>query len=357
MSQTKSDGMLFVLIISLACISISLVQTAIGYEPLFGSIVTWVVSGIISLFMLRTNFQLRKFLQEGKGVIGILLFYMVIATVSFIGNFNAFYSRFMQEELYDRELREYQEAIPALATESTVALGNTNNYEELERKVKQLTISLKAQITNPGDPGMGKKARAVAAEIEKNLGTKLTKLNGTPRAMATGMENQINDILAQMKTSMNQDVTPIIQKIQTRSAEAENIINAALDPQRIKSDGRSALEKAVFTYNSICELTKGVISGYSCERRNPRNLEVGKLSHSFQSAFVEKQSGSATMIAVFASLLIDFLVPVYLFLTVKMGSGGVGASTNSPPIERGSIPNNDTFSKMRRGGRSGATEL
>ncbi len=337
MSTNKSDGIAFILIISLATVSISFIQTAIGYKPLFGGVITWVVSLVISLLMLRTNLQLRTFLQQNRNVVGLLLFYLVIALVSFIGNFNAFYSRFMRAELYDRELREYKAEIPAIANQATTALNNLTDFNETERQVNQLKRALHAQIINPGNPGIGEKAREIITDIEKLVGTQLTILDGSPQTLADGMVAQVDNILAEMNTSMNKDVTPVILEINTSSEAVMATINEALNPSRIKKDGRDALESALTVYNNICLTTQRTIPGFECTPKSPRNLEVGQLNHTFQSAFGEMQNPSATWISVFASLLIDFLVPVFILLTVTATGSDPSARSLDNPIPRQSL--------------------
>ena len=73
-------------IIALVCVSISFIQTALGYELLAGTVFTWLFSFIISAFMLLTNFRLRTALQKGMAVGGILVFYSIIAFFSFTAN-------------------------------------------------------------------------------------------------------------------------------------------------------------------------------------------------------------------------------------------------------------------------------
>lgn len=54
------------LIIALICISISFVQTAIGYELLAGPIFTWLFSFVISAFLLIGNLKIKENVQTGK---------------------------------------------------------------------------------------------------------------------------------------------------------------------------------------------------------------------------------------------------------------------------------------------------
>ena len=117
-SISKFTGFALI-IIALICISISFVQTAIGYELLAGPIFTWLFSFVISAFLLMSNLMIKENVSTGKSLIGILSFFMIIAFFSFAGNFNAFYSQFMEAELFDKKLKEYQVQIPALTNKGT----------------------------------------------------------------------------------------------------------------------------------------------------------------------------------------------------------------------------------------------
>lgn len=362
MAQSQTSGLSFVVIASVVCISISLIQTAIGYSPLFGSPITWIVSGIISIFMFRTNLELRSAIQTRSAIGGLVLFYLILTMVSFIGNFNAFYSRFMKTELYAQEIREYQESIPGLASSAKIKLGETNNYNELEGKVRGLIVPLKQQIQDPLNSGFGDKAKIIGTEIEELLDVKLTEVNGTPKQKADAMEEQIEAVLEQKKITLTSDVTPVIVKIEQKVKQIEPKLENALIPKNIESQGRNAIEQAARVYNSIGETTQKIVTDFKFERKEARNLEVGKLSHSLNSAFVERVNSSATLISTLASLLIDFLVPIYIFLTVKkISTDSVSTSSNNQnnTSNRGNsmITKNDWLSRLIRGGNSGANSI
>lgn len=332
MKSTSSKFTSFaLLLIALICISISFVQTAIGYELLAGPIFTWLFSFVISAFLLLSNLKLKESTSQGRSIWGILIFFMVIAFFSFAGNFNAFYSQFMENELYDTKLKEYQAQIPSITNKATIAIENTHNADELSTKVRQLTVSLKSQIMDPANLGFGQRAKVITTEIEDLLGTPLTWYSGNSTDIAQKMEDQITEILEAKVASMRKNGDMVALKIDDIEIASDTLIAAAL-ASNIGDDKKVALAKAEESYNRIAQLTRSIDGEFQYPPMNAEHLELGKISHSFYSGFVKKDNSQATLVATLASLAIDFLVPIFILLVY----GGVQESSGSsaPQIRR-----------------------
>ncbi len=314
--NSEAGSGIILAIIAVVCVSISFIQTALGYESLAGPIFTWLFSFIISAFMLLTNFRLRGALQKGAAVAGILAFYGIIAFFSFAGNFNAFYSQFMKDELFEKDLRNYETQIPAIQQRALQAVRGTNNAKEVEMKVNQLKRSLESQILDPENTGFGERAQEVLQEIESILGTQLTRYEGDSKAIASKMNIQIEQVLQAKLAVLTKDSDVVLKKINAKAEEVMPVIREALLPANIAAQGRNALDLADNAYNTIGEMTRGFESSFAFEPIKTEQLQVGKISHSFQSAFVKMENPQATLIATLASLAVDFLVPIFLLLTV-----------------------------------------
>ncbi|MEM9884901.1 MAG: hypothetical protein AAF849_03345 [Bacteroidota bacterium] len=316
-TENSNSGTGIVLaVIAVICVSISFIQTALGYKLLAGPVFTWLFSLIISAFMLLTNLRLRDNLRKGLAIGGIIAFYCIIAFFSFAGNFNAFYSQFMKDELIENELRVYETQIPAIQQQAIQAVRGTNNAKEVEMKVNQLKYSLESQILDPANAGFGEKATEIKQEIESILGTNLTEYEGEAKAIASKMNVQIDQVLQAKLAVLTKDSDSVIKKINSKVDAVMPDIRLALLPQNIAAEGRSALDLADNTYNTIGEMTKGFISTFQFEPIKSQQLQVGKISHSFQSGFAKMENPQATLIATLASLAVDFLVPIYLLLTI-----------------------------------------
>ncbi len=319
MSQIKNSNAgtgIVLAVIAVICVSISFIQTALGYELLAGPVFTWLFSLIISAFMLLTNFRLKEALSDGKAVWGIAAFYVIIVFFSFAGNFNAFYSQFMKDELYETELRNYETQIPAIQQKAIQTIRATNDAQEVETKVNQLKFSLESQILDPANAGFGERASDIKGEIEDLLDVKLTQYDGAPVDIASKMTTQIDQVLTTKIKAMTQDGNALISQINTKVDSVMPVIRQTLLPANINDMGRSGIDLADNTYNTIGEMTKGFTSTFSYEPIKSEQLQVGKISHSFKSAFVKGDNPQATIIATLASLAVDFLVPIYLLLTI-----------------------------------------
>ena len=301
------------LIIALICISISFVQTAIGYELLAGPIFTWLFSFVISAFLLIGNLKIKENVQTGKSVIGILSFFMIIAFFSFAGNFNAFYSQFMEGELFDKKLKVYQAHIPSLTNKATIAIENSHKAEEVQIKVRQLGLSLRTQILDPANLGFGERAMAITKEIERLLETPLTLYEGNASSIADKMDVQIKQLLDAKVSALSKNGDIVTSKIDQIEGSSDTLIASALASAESPKK-RAALASAEESYNRIGELTRSIDTDFAFAPLSAEHLETGKISHSFYSGFVKKDNPQATLVATLASLAIDFLVPIFILL-------------------------------------------
>lgn len=304
-------------VLGLVLVGISVVQTAIGYTLIAGPTIAWMISGVIGVLLLLLDFQFFSRLEKREAIFGTVLSFLLVASFSFAGNFNAFYSQFMREELYDTELREYQDNLTEIQSRSSYAIQHSMNADSIAIKAEQLKTTMLTQIQNPGDPGWGPKTQQIAEEIELLLGTPLTVVNGTPQQIARNVGRQIDNMLRVKIRTMTQDPDLLSEEIQAIADSVYPVIQTALLPENVGAMGRSAIEKTMFAHNTIGEKTKKLIPGFEYEKLSGKNLQVGKMSHSFKSGFVDMVNPQSTLIATILSMAIDFLLPIIILLTVK----------------------------------------
>lgn len=311
---------LILIILAFICVSISFIQTARGYDELAGPIFNWAFSIVISLFILLLNYRFRDHLRKGITILGILAFYLVVTSFSFAGNFNAFYSQFMQKELYENELKDFRAKLEGIQQKSVTALNNSNDSEEIRAKVLPLKRALVEQIKNPGNPGMGQKAKSLLTELEGLLGTTITILQGsnyeeTAKLMGDQVENILNDQL----TALTGDTDRLVAKINLMADSIKPEIDQTLaDNQLLQEGGKAILTNTARIHNTIGELTMNTLgpNQFTYEPVQSRHAQVGKISHSFQSA-MRGDNPQAAWIAAVAGLAVDLLVPLYILLTVR----------------------------------------
>jgi len=312
---------LVLIVLALICVSISFIQTARGYDELAGPVFNWAFSIVISLFILLLNFRFRDHLRKGLAIAGILVFYLIVTSFSFAGNFNAFYSQFMQKELYEDELKNFRADLEGVQQKAITALDNSNNADEVRSKVMPLKRALEEQIKNPGNPGLGEKARSLITEIEQVLGTSITLLQGRSyEETATLMGDQIENVLNDQLGALTADTDRVITRINTMADSIKPQIDVALmeGGQVLEDNGKELLNETARIHNTIGELAMATLGPdqFTYEAIQSKNAQVGKISHSFQSA-MRGDNPQAAWIAGVASLAVDLLVPLYLILTVR----------------------------------------
>lgn len=338
-----------IILLSLITLTVSCIQTAYGYELILGNVLTWVISIVITILMFSTQMQLRSRLSNKQSVIGLLLFYFIIASISFGGNFNSFYSRSMKKELHSNELKSLQSDILALSKSSAAALNKSSGFAEIESELNSIIKSVYAQITNSGNPGIGKETRKLLKQFESKTGRSVTELTedwsrGNSKsevfdALANDMRKQMEGHVEDIRIEKTSGIQEALETIDN-SSEILDTIEYALEEKNIVFKGKNAIQKAVKTYNDICKTTIELLPSFECKEKKEFNTEVGNLTHTYNSAFIRMENPSATFINAFLSLFIDFLVPIFIFLTVKTGSGGSnsnGETRNTSYVKRENV--------------------
>jgi hypothetical protein len=332
-SPQRLENLVLVLL-AVICVSISFVQTAVGYEELAGSVFTWLFSLVISLFILLLNYRFREALRLEYPVAGILLFFVVVVGFSFAGNFNAFYSQFMRKELYEDELNAFKSKLTGIQEKAVTALNNSHDAEALKAKVLQARDKLVLQITDKGNPGIGDRAREIIRELEGYLGRPLTILVGSSNEeQAQLMAQQIDRILAQEIPKRSDKANQLVRVVNSLADSAKTKTDYVLSsPYLLEKYGKETLNELAAAHNDIGQKTLGYLGEdkFSFNEIQSRNAQVGKISASFQSA-MRGDNNQATFIAAVASLAVDLLVPLYILLTAKRDGGG---DWNSPRRNR-----------------------
>lgn len=319
MKGKQSNG-IFLLILALSCASISFWQTAEGYFLIAGKVIAWALSFIVTILMLFLNVQIRNSISEGRSYMAILVVYCIPALFSFAGNFNAFYTRFMQEEWYKTELREKKELMDSVKITSIDAIKKNYQEDSILTYVDEQQISLREQILNTGDLGIGEKSIEIIGRIKKVLRTEITIVSGKPHDIEHQMQSQIDSLQAK---ALNK-ITRNVRMIEDTTKKVEFVIAEAF--KDIKQKGYEGIILANGTTNYIGEHTKSLLNTgkvkYSYRKRKVEQLEVGKISHSFSQALSGKNP-IATLFALMLSILCDFLVPI-IIVVVSNSNGSKG---------------------------------
>lgn len=305
------------LILTFVFLSISIWQTARGYQLMFGKELAWVFSLAIGLMMLFLSFEMRKRRLKGQNAMGPLIGYIACAIFCFFGNFNAIYSRYNREELFKKELEKHRQQLTAISTAAITALGKADtSAAHLQSKVQELKGQLLMQIKDPANSGLGIRAKEIILAIENNLGQKLTVFSGSPAQLAGSYTANIDHILtARLANSRKKTADQMIAELTVQKDTLDAMIMTALKPQNISSMGQDAIFKTVDAINNIGEKTKNFLGAaqFSYLPADFENQEIGKISHTFASAF-NGENWVTALISMLVAIAIDALVPFVVFV-------------------------------------------
>lgn len=301
--------------------AISLVQTALGFEDLFGVEFAWAFS--IALTMLMYGFTIFIGFRRINhlSVVGFLVAYFFFSLFSFAGNFNAIYTSYQKEQLYRDELLKHKQQLSDVLNATNKALNNFSpELTEKRNRVESLTEQLVSQITDPARPGLGKRALELIAEIEAVLGEKLTEFGtrgGNWQEIAQRYRDNIDQVVRRKLTSKDYDkIEEIRENAQKKSKEINALIDDVLQSTAsVKQYGFETNLKAVNAINEIGSTTQEFINDtavFKFEKVKFESQEIGKIAFSFKSAFVDHPL--VAILFVVLCLFIDWAVVLSLLV-------------------------------------------
>jgi hypothetical protein len=321
--MARNDGsgfrLLIILIITFVCLGISFVQMARGYSEFGGLVISAPLSFVVVLILFYLVFEIHKARKENQSVAKFFAMYLFFVLLSFAGNFNAFYTFFMKDELLKTEVEEKMAAFYKLRAEAELALYESKG---VNKTVMDLMSQLRVQIESRNEPGCGPKCEILLKDIEKALGRRLTRIKET-----SSKRNMPEDSRKQSLDKLVDDYRRVIigdeQTALLRSMD-EDVITLQKDAETaVKSPELYATEtigKIVNKYNTYAvnvtklagENFKGVPS------LGVDNAELGKISETFRSA-QRHLNHWGTWFSGFAALMIDLFVPLFVLSVTKAG--------------------------------------
>lgn len=317
MNKKKYDGSGFFFVIALIFLGISVWQTGLGYQLMFGEILAWLFSFCLGITMFYLLIQMRRNRINGVSAIGPLIAYLVVAIFSFLGNFNALYTRFNEDELYKKELLDKKEDLVGSVVMAKNELSKVDPESIfLITSVNSLKKQLKMQILDPANPGIGIRSKIIINDLEDKLGQKLTEFSGTPEQLAAKYVENIENILdIKLNVAELMRSRELIDDITDKHDDALVDIDNALTDNVDALKARKAIQEGVNSINEIGSKTKNFVGHqYEYEKAIFVNQEVGKLSFSIKSALSGDNNFSA-IITFFVAIAIDGLIPLVVFLS------------------------------------------
>ncbi len=321
---------IFLFLGSLVLGGISFYQTAVGYEQMFGKVPAWAVSAVITLILIGINGLFifntsskksnkfpdnpEKTEQDKISVTRLVVTYCVAASVSFVGNFNGFYTQFMTKELYEYEIKSTLKATKATYEKAKGILDKPQDQAtQLGREIESLSPTLRTEIFNEGDKGCGDECKKTLRIIQDKLNcpdfTIITTSN--LQAIYDSLIIQIDAQIIKAKENMVLSSEKKKKDIEILYGNLDDAVGVALKPDNIESSAKAMIERCISINDGIANIMKGFVD-FDYEKVEAKNTQIGKMSHSFASAW-ECMCVASVMVFV-GSLFVDFFIPLLYWL-------------------------------------------
>lgn len=336
---------LFFIALNLLVVPFSAYQTFVGYEKdvadnnFIIAIVIALISGVLFAAM---NFGIRKDRLEGKRHLVKVLMYIVPIGLSFPGNFNAFYSNQMKDNLLRTEISSYRLVLASTKDIAIDELNKSIGLFDLQQKFNTKKGKLEEEFRiEPA--GWGKNCNALWSDLCMDLRSEGGTINVTMVASIDNENQKLNKAIAfaenDLKTiiaSRQNKINPTVITISSIYTECDNFIDSLLNlPSPIYTS--AMLDKMVTAENLIRSKAESALNRKDLFPHDPlkpsNENEIGTIKHSFNSAFVKQENPTAMIFSFFLSLMIDFAALLYIlvFIPYNIGKkrGRIGNGPNS----------------------------
>jgi hypothetical protein len=307
---------LFLAVLALLLISVSFYQTWLGLQQIFGP-ASVVIALVLSLLLLFLLWIIRNAKLEGKPTSSLVGIYIFIASFCFLANFNALYTRFMRTDIYTTELRDINEGFNNLETDVQSKLSykyNKGTEQNIEIKKKQLM----EQIKDPGNKGIGERAKSLIRDIEKLTGQKvdlLTPVGNDYGDLALRMGSQIDNMISDLSPDENALKRDINNSVLKWNKEIQDLLLLSNKDKDALSQG--LIDKSLANYNKLGNRAHTVL-GDEKFKFNPvlsKTQEVGKIGYAFNHAI--KNFGWYQFVVLMGCILLDFVIVIIILLVTN----------------------------------------
>ena len=340
---------LALLILSGLCLAYSGYQTFQGYATDLGTLNSLMLSTILTLAMMVLSISLRIDIKRGYSqnkIMFTLALYMLVASFSFIGNFNSFYKALMQDTVVREEIQEKLIVIQNIKGKLNDTFQD-NEVDKMRVKTLALIDQFKSQLTNQMEPGLGDKAEVILKQIENTLGTPLTRLKGNDKSdealkrMADQYEELIKRALEksplvasrgafekeQIKNELNKKIDFRISELEKASQDMTQ------SSYETREKAKIAIQQSVSTYKEVGSQIRRYNNNFIFnENLTLKNTNLGMISHTLSSSF-SNLANIQTWVAIILALLIELFVPALVFALTPRGNASHESNGPSGRIE------------------------
>lgn len=335
--KSTNSEFLFFIALNLLVIPFSAYQTFIGYrnDVVVNEFAAITVAGISGVLFAAMNFGIRERRLKGQAHYLQTIMYIVPLSLSFFGNFNAFYSTQMRGELYTKDIERLGTQLAKTHSDATAALIASTHLNVLEEQMNAQLDQIEIQYRGAGGTkGWGPECqrnwqhlRALLEDANPN-GARLTSFNpgisDEKKYMAS--KSIAKQYFGSIMRSKSSEIQPHIAYIDQRKSEADSIVQHAEKSNTIKSQGNAILSSIVKNNNAIGANVQGYLNNFSFVQLDPsEETQLGTIKHSINSAFIQWESKSATLFSLFISLVIDLAALLYILFFVPFNKNIRGA--------------------------------
>lgn len=307
---------IFLLALALILTSVSFRQTWLGMDQLFGPAAMWLAL-VLSSLLLLLDYLLRNARLEGTSVGGLMAMYGFVAILCFVANFNALYTRFMRTDIYRQELNSLNSNFNGLQTD-VLAKFNYKYPRELAQEVDIKKRQLMEQIQDPGNPGIGDRAKSIIKDIEKALGEKVDILSpvGHDYAdLAYRMGKQIDSMvmnLSPQESELKDEIDGEVLKYNRSLQEVSLQSNKEID-----EEAPTLIQEGTNDYNKLGGKAQTILAQqkFKFKPLDSQVSEVGKIGFAFRHAW--ENFGVYPIVVLLGCLILDFLIPVLIALIIR----------------------------------------
>lgn len=327
--QSKSEftELLFFIAINVIFVSISTYQTYVGYQAdvagnQFMAIAIAIAVGILFLAM---NFEIRRRRINGEPHYWQLLLYLLPFGIAFFGNFNAFYANQTRDVLLREEITSYRSHLEQTYDEATQALIASANINSFEQDYNTHLNALKNEFNRP-PAGWGRAAESRWIELVRFLNSQGGNINANVTGNTSGSIRYnralaaADDEFENLKNAKKNAIGPTQTSINARFEKVKNNIDKLVS-QNPPTYNASMLDDMISAENFIRSQSTALLlrdDFFSNPALKPSSAnEIGTIKHTVERAFIKGENPSATLFALFISLVIDLAALMYILVFVR----------------------------------------
>lgn len=326
-NNTNTIEFLFFIALNVLVIPFSAYQTYVGYEKsniAGGFLLAIVIAAISAVFFAAMNFGIRQDRLNGKRHWLKVIFYIIPFGISFFGNFNAFYSNQMKENLLREEITEYKYTLNQTHDLAIQRINDSIKLNSFEKEFNQKWQDLKTEYYDAKPPSWGPKSQKKWQTIVDFL-----QNEGGAIKISDQGKNKSN-YYYNAKTFAENTFDNLKDSKEDIIEEPINFIKTKYNPVIAKIDSLTSLSKPIYTSNMLDMMVEAEnqirtktesflnnenIFDYPPLKASDQN-EIGTIKHTINSAFVKFENPSATIFSFFLSIIIDLAALIYILVFI-----------------------------------------